>query len=138
MRLLNVETLQLESFDDDDIPRYAALSHTWCEGEITMDDLVTDTNKEKAGWKKVCAACLKAQRWGCKYIWIDTCCIDKKSSSELSEAINSMHDWYRNCDPCLAYLEDLEHKQENFTSKKAWDLHGIAAFGASRWFTRGW
>jgi hypothetical protein len=28
--------------------------------------------------------------------WIDSCCIDKTSSSELSEAINSMFNWYRN------------------------------------------
>ncbi|KAH8654031.1 hypothetical protein BGZ60DRAFT_435868 [Tricladium varicosporioides] len=33
---------------------------------------------------------------GFDYIWIDTCCIDKSSSAELSETIDSMFAWYKN------------------------------------------
>lgn len=63
-------------------------------------------------------------------MWIDTCCIDKSSSTELSEAINSMFQWYRNAAICYAYLSDvdiLEHPTGE-----------MQAFSSSRCFTRGW
>lgn len=76
----------------------------------------------KAGYHKVVYACRQAIEDGYQYIWIDTCCIDKSSSAELSEAINSMYDWYTQAGICYAYLEDV--LLDNFSS--------------SRWFTRGW
>ena len=54
--------------------------------------------------EKVRKACDIARRDGYEYIWIDSCCIDKTSSSELSEAINSMFNWYRGAEVCYAYL----------------------------------
>ncbi|KAI6041068.1 hypothetical protein EDC04DRAFT_2566167, partial [Pisolithus marmoratus] len=39
-----------------------------------------------------------ARKNGLNWVWIDTCCINKESSSELSEAINSMYKWYANAD----------------------------------------
>ncbi|KAI6138370.1 hypothetical protein BKA82DRAFT_58501, partial [Pisolithus tinctorius] len=45
---------------------------------------------------------------GYEWLWIDTCCIDKRSSSELSEAINSMFRWYRDAQVCYAYLNDVD------------------------------
>jgi hypothetical protein len=41
MRLLNVETLRLESFNDDELPSYAIISHTWGKDEVTFGDLDT-------------------------------------------------------------------------------------------------
>ncbi|KIK22946.1 hypothetical protein PISMIDRAFT_101515, partial [Pisolithus microcarpus 441] len=38
---------------------------------------------------------------------IDTCCIDKQSSAELSEAINLMYWWYQNAQICYVYLNDV-------------------------------
>jgi hypothetical protein len=59
-----------------------------------------------------------------------TGCIDKTSSAELSEAINSMFRWYQNACLCYAFLEDVTSVAEkNITGGK---LTG------SRWFTRGW
>jgi len=58
-----------------------------------------------------------------KHFWVDTCCINKESSAELSEAINSMYAWYRDTDVCYAYLHDVHNKAE---------------FQNSRWFSRGW
>ena len=43
-----------------------------------------------------------------QWVWVDTCCIDKRSSAELSEAINSMWKWYENAEYCMAYLADIE------------------------------
>ena len=41
--------------------------------------------------KKIRYCCALAAAKGYEYVWIDTCCIDKTSSAELSEAINSMY-----------------------------------------------
>lgn len=38
---------------------------------------------------------------------IDTCCIDKRSSAELSEAINSMYKWYQGAKVCYAFLSEI-------------------------------
>lgn len=57
---------------------------------------------------------------------MDTCCIDKSSSTELSEAINSMFRWYRDSAKCYAFLADVP------TERPASD------FQKSKWFTRGW
>jgi hypothetical protein len=79
--------------------------------------------KKKLAATKVNNTCAVAYKLGYDYVWIDTCCIDKRSSSELSEAINSMFLWYRQASKCLAFLDDVD---------------GIDDLGASRWFTRGW
>ncbi|OHW91173.1 HET domain containing protein [Colletotrichum incanum] len=60
------------------------------------------------------------------YIWLDTNCIDKKSSAELSEAINSMSDWYPESAVCCVHLDDLHL---GFLREKLTEC---------RWFTRGW
>jgi hypothetical protein len=66
----------------------------------------------------------------CDWVWIDTCCIDKSSSAELSEAINSMYSWYSRACVCYAYLSDvLKGETEKRTSR---------ALKASEWHTRGW
>jgi len=124
MRLLNASTKTLEVFLGSDVPPYAILSHTWEQEEVVHDDL-NDENVEhtaKRGWRKIRQACDQALDDGYAYLWADTLCIDKASSSELSEAINSMFNWYRDSAVCYAYLSDLPD----------------VALGASRWFTRGW
>ncbi|KAK1676437.1 hypothetical protein BDP55DRAFT_741680 [Colletotrichum godetiae] len=69
---------------------------------------------------------------GFGYIWIDTCCIDKASSSELTETINSMWVWYQNSRVCYAYLEDVPEEDVDV-------LVGYSkTFMNCRWFTRGW
>ena len=79
---------------------------------------------------KIRNACWVARKNGYRYIWIDSCCIDKSSSSELSEAINSMYKWYGLAAVCYAYLADVP-------SGKNHHVEG-SAFCKSRWFRRGW
>ncbi|PWY85860.1 HET-domain-containing protein [Aspergillus sclerotioniger CBS 115572] len=128
--------MRMVSFvDAQQAPPYAILSHTWGpeEEEITFGDLVTwtidnpppETSPKFTGWAKIHRACNKARIHGCAYIWIDTCCIDKSSSSELQEAINSMFSFYEKSKVCFAYLIDVEGALNN-------DVH------RARWFTRGW
>jgi hypothetical protein len=131
MRLLNVSSLVLREFFEPNVPRYAILSHTWEEGEVLFEDIChIDQAKNKAGFVKVKKACKLAQSQGYKYIWIDTCCINKSSSAELTEAINSMYRWYKESDICYAFLSDVSGGKSFLSSP-----HELRN---SRWFTRGW
>src|SRR5450432_318927 len=111
MWLLNTSTLVLNDFVGANIPPYAILSHTWglADEEVSFRDLrkARATAEGKAGYNKVQNCCLKAAQDGYQYVWIDTCCIDKRSSAELSEAINSMYKWYQNAEVGYVYLVDV-------------------------------
>ncbi|KFG87687.1 putative ankyrin 2,3/unc44 [Metarhizium anisopliae] len=96
MRLLHAPSFELCVFTDDQVPPYAILSHTWADEEITFNDLSRlrrHDAREKRGWDKIQRSCAVAKSLAIDFIWIDTCCIDKSSSAELSEAINSMFRW---------------------------------------------
>ena len=125
MRLLNASTLKLHQFIGDDVPKYAILSHTWREEEVLFEDISKpiDQISGMVGFFKVQRCCGQALHDGWEYVWIDTCCINKDSSAELSEAINSMYEWYKAAEVCYAYLVDI-------------GLDSI--FVQSRWFSRGW
>ncbi|KAH0551582.1 hypothetical protein GP486_007200, partial [Trichoglossum hirsutum] len=143
MRLLecnNVGVFRLtKDLIGENIPQYAILSHTWGEdvGEVTFEDLIKGTGESKAGYQKIRFCGSQATRDGLQYFWVDTCCIDKSSSAELQEAINSMFHWYRNAAKCYVYLSDVSRSafdpSDEF-SRPSWKL----AFRKSRWFTRGW
>jgi hypothetical protein len=77
---------------------YAILSHTWGEDEeeVNFEDLKDSSGKTKDGYRKLHFCGEQAARDGLQYFWVDTCCINKSNSTELSEAINSMFRWYRN------------------------------------------
>jgi hypothetical protein len=111
MRLINTISLKLEEFFETKIPKYAILSHTWAEGEISYKDFVKNRNLDAAGWTKIRNCCKFAHNRGHDYVWIDTCCIDKRSSAELSEAINSMYSWYQQAEECYAYLSDVSYDE---------------------------
>ncbi|KAI3319068.1 HET-domain-containing protein [Xylariaceae sp. AK1471] len=130
MRLLNVESRCLREFFDSDIPEYAILSHTWGEEEVSFQDLEKPDHKQKIGYTKIDRCCRQAEADELEWIWVDTCCINKDSSAELSEAINSMFRWYQNAEVCYAYLSDVPPGED--------PSHLDSAFRKSRWFTRGW
>lgn len=126
-----------------EIPCYAILSHTWGapDEEVSFQDLQGVTPEpdvdpslpswtKKPGWAKIKSACAESLKRDCQYLWVDTCCIDKSSSAELQEEINSMFRWYESADICLAHLSDVssDHDPENCAS----------SFRKARWFTRGW
>ena len=121
MRLINTETgLIEEEFFGDSIPEYAILSHTWEKDEISLqefrrltdpdfaDDPKTAVGKAKAGFVKIEGCVELAASRGIPFVWIDTCCIDKTSSADLTESINSMYRWYANSKVCFAYLVDIQ------------------------------
>jgi hypothetical protein len=130
MRLIHTETLRLHEFWGDQIPNYVILSHTWDNEEVTFQDLHDEQATSKKGFVKIKRCCEEAVKIGVEYAWVDTCSIDKTSSSELSEAINSMFRWYRRAIKCYAYLSDLP---SGLSSK---DLK--TRLPACRYFKRGW
>ncbi|TRX96684.1 hypothetical protein FHL15_002350 [Xylaria flabelliformis] len=113
---------------------YAILSHTWTEEEEVSFQEFHDieARRKKDGFAKITAACELARLRGLKWCWVDTCCIDKTSSAELSEAINSMFRWYKESAVCFAYLRDLLPDGEKTGGDFDQDLAGCA------WFWRGW
>jgi hypothetical protein len=127
MWLVNSSTLNLEYFVGSNIPKYAILSHTWEDEEVSLQELAQHFAASKKGYIKIKETCVRARRHGLQYAWIDTCCIDKSSSAELTECINSMFQWYKNAEKCHVFLSDLG------SETPAED--GLAA---CHWFTRGW
>lgn len=131
MWLINALTYKLEEFIGDDVPPYAILSHRWGKPgeEVSFVDMMHKARKLKKGWGKIKLCCAQALRdkssagKALRYAWIDTCCIDKRSSAELSEAINSMYKWYQDAEICYAYLQDIEH---------------VDNLASSEWWSRGW
>ncbi|KAI1397506.1 HET-domain-containing protein [Hypoxylon fuscum] len=143
MRLLNTNGLELKEFHGDSIPQYAILSHLWVDGgeEVSFYDFadLSPSTKAKSGFRKIQGACRVARKDGIDWIWIDTNCIDKSSSAELTEAINSMYTWYRDAIVCYAYLADVPHLDlENEKEKEKEKEDHLRIFRQSRWFRRGW
>ncbi|KAK3370499.1 heterokaryon incompatibility protein-domain-containing protein [Podospora didyma] len=129
----SVVALVMDAHFFGDIPRYAILSHTWGENEVLFADIhdpLTPHPAHMAGFQKVAGSCMQELHDGFDYIWIDTCCIDKSSSAELSESINSMFQWYQHSAVCYAYLADVADDGS--------PTNPFSDFEMSRWFTRGW
>lgn len=141
MWLIDVHTYTLQEFlgSSSNFPNYAILSHTWEDEEVSFQDLRYSLPyaKQKKGFKKIKYCCEQAAQDGFTWAWVDTCCIDKTSSAELSEAINSMYNWYETAMVCYAYLSDVGTVLE---FEFYWDKNARIWHRASlpRWFTRGW
>ncbi|KAI1628079.1 hypothetical protein EDD37DRAFT_656632 [Exophiala viscosa] len=155
MRLLHTTRLVFQEFFDADIPSYIILSHRWLHDEVSYQNFILGRKKSSQGYAKILGSCRQASRRGngkdplsteepershgwlfadhrhsTEWVWIDTCCIDKSSSAELSEAINSMYRWYSNAKCCHVYLHDVV--------KSEIPDNTMAQFKNSEWFTRGW
>ena len=124
MWLIDTYSYILEEVWDENAKAYAILSHRWEDEEVSFQDMQNlGGASKKKGFLKIKNACKKAVSHGFNHIWVDTCCINKDSSAELSEAINSMYRWYEASAICYAFLSDVD------TS---------AQMESSMWFTRGW
>jgi hypothetical protein len=129
MRLLHTKDLVLKTFTDANCPPYAILSHTWEDEELSFGDVQTlgfqynTPPAKRASLEKLKLSCKQAQLDRLEWIWNDTCCIDKSSSAELTESINSMYKWYAESDLCYAFMVDVTSMDDLKTS---------------RWFRRGW
>ena len=146
MRLLNTKTGRFHWVEDPRQIRYAILSHVWSKDPQHPEQSYQDVQlridaartpgasilDDPSLSDKIRSFCRVAQKQGFDFGWADSCCIDRTSSSELSEAITSMYHWYRCADLCLAYLHDVHVTSDTPTAKRN------LQFGSSRWFLRGW
>ncbi|KUI53326.1 Vegetative incompatibility protein HET-E-1 [Cytospora mali] len=126
MRLMNTTSLVIQEFpSEEELPEFAILSHTWGKTgeECSLQDMTRPGVSAKPGYRKIKLCCDQALIDGLEWAWVDTCCIDKTSTAELSEAINSMYRWYGMAKICYAYLVDVKTQED---------------LAKSKWFTRGW
>ena len=139
MWLLSTDRAELRYFTSPESVQegYAILSHVWDDQEQTFQDVRALGERHSIAGNprdyvspKIKDSCILAQSHGYRWIWNDTCCIDKTSSAELSEAINSMFIYYSLADVCYAYMRDVSTG------------HALGApnseFRESRWHQRGW
>ncbi|KAL4075403.1 heterokaryon incompatibility protein-domain-containing protein [Scleroderma yunnanense] len=131
-------------FHDAEATDYAILSHRWTGQEVDYKEMIKlakmkkdeqDEVRQRLGYRKIIDSCLQARRDGYKWLWVDTCCIDKRSSAELSKAINSMYRWYENSRVCHAYLHDV--LGPSFPTESDNELYP-SSDGYPEWFSRGW
>ena len=163
MRLLHARDLTLRDFVGNNIPVYAIVSHRWSEAELSYQTFLRDKEQyvsgslQNYGWTKIVKAAKLALQDDVQWIWIDTICINKESSAELTEAINSMYDWYKYADICFVFLPDVHSDAEDmpegsteptFTAEVDINIHRPAdytpvpmyedEFIQSDWFKRSW
>ena len=127
-------------FPANKIPPYAILSHTWDNIKPSFQDV---SRSGIAGGSKIDKCCVQAKLDGWEYVWIDTCCINKESNAELSEAINSMFNWYKQSGVCYVYLNDvcLQNKSgmsQARWSERGWTLQELLAPSAIIFFDKNW
>ena len=152
MWVLSTSRAKLHFFQNpEEVPDgYAALSHVWDkkEGEQSFQDIQrinedcnrNGTNPRDFVCEKIQRCCELAEKHGYKWVWIDTCCIDKTSSADISEAVNTMFQYYSFARICYGYLADIPYYETNFPESadhKAY--HGVRCnLVCSEWFCRGW
>ncbi|KAJ8507585.1 hypothetical protein ONZ45_g10057 [Pleurotus djamor] len=114
-------------------PRYAILSHRWDVNELSFAELSdpsvlyasafgrTFTLTSALKFHQFCKVAW--QEYGCRYVWMDSACINQEDIDELDKSIHSIYWWYKNAYVCIVYLRD------------ALDLKSLTK---SSWFTRGW
>ncbi|KAJ8115983.1 hypothetical protein OPT61_g2492 [Boeremia exigua] len=141
MWLLGTTTLELYDFLTD-VPDYVILSHTWGPEEVSFDDIKDpQLRRTLKGFDKILGCCQQALQDGFEWVWIDTCCIDKRSSAELSEAINSMYEWYWRAAKCYAYLSDAPEQRPFMKSvwfERGWTLQELLAPATVEFFDHEW
>ncbi|CAF9942023.1 hypothetical protein IMSHALPRED_003159 [Imshaugia aleurites] len=148
MRLLDTATLDFAEFSGA-IPKYAILSHRWGKIEVSYKQLrQRPVLQDSPGLAKIEEFCRLAAGRSIRWAWIDTCCIDKRNSAELSEAIMSMYKWYEFSAECYVHLADFEISSrelslKNQSAESFWHIpEGWPSirdsFSKSSWFTRGW
>ncbi|KAF8960790.1 heterokaryon incompatibility protein-domain-containing protein [Flammula alnicola] len=123
---------------------YAVLSHTWLqdEPEVTYQAWPTIHPRGGAGYTKLARFCdVAAKEHHVSFVWMDTVCINKDSSSELDESIRSMYRWYREASICLVYLADttsLDDMPHDRWFTRGWTLQELLAPRKIKFYTKNW
>lgn len=133
-----------------DVIKYAIFSHRWTASEPSYKDVCASGSSgslgkyrstKTAGLAKLVQLCETARAIGYKFVWSDTCCIDKDNTAELSEAIHAMYKWYSHSHLCIVHfagsssLEDFD-QEPWFT--RGWTLQELLAPRRIKFFDKGW
>lgn len=146
MRLLNTTNLEFQSGEHTKFCQegYAVLSHRWFPHEVTLAQFGSHVEELRSGSSvlspqldKIRGACLTARNKGIKWVWIDSCCIDKRDLVETTESINAMYRWYRDSTLCIVYLYDVK-KNAAISIKNSHIFDRLGQDNPSEWFSRGW
>jgi hypothetical protein len=139
MHLLNTTTLRLSHFFNS-VPNYAILSHTWTNEEVTFENIHTTDAVSKVGYPKLFGACTQARNDGFEWLWVDTCCVDHKSSAEISEAVNSSYKYFWLAEKCYVYLSDVPARTfvEAAWFVRSWTLQELLAPSVIEFYDQEW
>lgn len=144
MWLIDVQSYKLKYFQDVSQVdcKYAILSHRWEDDEVSHSDMTSRWDRLRLrrmkGWYKIQKCCEQAAKEGLPFAWVDTCCIDKTSSAELQEAINSMFRWYADAKACYVFMSDVKMATPEESQDASAESRTLSAFKKSQWFSRGW
>lgn len=104
----------------------------------------------KQGCSRIAQTVELAHRANIPYVWIDTCYIDKSSSAELSQAINSMYKWYQISKICYAFLANMPTRVRSISHlpphslkecelfKRGWTLQVLIAPSQVEFYDMDW
>jgi hypothetical protein len=86
MHLLDTSALTLHKFEGYSIPEYAILSHRGRQ-EVSFRNMKDGKSLGMSRFEKIKGCCAQAKKDGWQFAWIDSCCIDKPSSADLSAVL---------------------------------------------------
>jgi hypothetical protein len=162
MRLLRIDfdpaekgRIQVELCDHTEIEdqnlRYAIFSHRWQKDEVLFADVadpdraLSEATRNKSGFVKLEAFCRIALEHGLQHVWIDTCCVDRNSSAEVSEYSNALFEYYAKAELCITYLDDIEdHPKDSYFLDRSmwfsesWNLPALVAPRDLHYYSQGW
>ncbi len=118
--------------------QYAILSHRWGVEELSFDDVANLSDPRvqgKKGFKK-----LEGFSWavkslyGCRYLWMDTACIDE---ADRNASIPLMFSWYRHAYVCVIYLSTGKEPGDPWGTR-GWTLQELLAASRIRYVASDW
>ena len=165
-----METKEEDAELEEALAKCAIISHRWGEHELSFqqyEERIKNSSYknqfdnpgptplwnegQSEGFLKLARARLKARhqeptqpQFDLKYIWMDTCCIDKENQQELAKTFTMMFRLYRSATVTFAQLPDVSATPDGFQelveekdTKKVIKPR-VGCLESSDWFTRGW
>ena len=124
------------------VVKYATLSHTRVDAEVSYDDLVIGVRSSGPGWDKLRRFCdIARDTFKCRFAWTDAACIDHEKINESQSASQFLFSWFRNAYVCIAYLvqasdpSDMKHERWFY---RGFTLTELLAPTRSKFYGKGW
>ncbi|KIJ59666.1 hypothetical protein HYDPIDRAFT_100297, partial [Hydnomerulius pinastri MD-312] len=127
--------------------RYVMLSHKWEGQEPLLEDVLNKSVyglKEPSTISKLQNLCTTARDAGYRWVWSDTCCIDKKDLVVLQQSLTSMYHWYSSSALTIVYLSDVPSPSQSgmlahsIWNTRGWTLQEFLASSTVRFYDQQW